>query len=285
MMSLIKLYSFQIVVIGTILLAITSALVGTLNVYKNQALIGDALGHSTLPGIVLAFMLTRQRNPLILLLGAMATASLSYYLIEYSNKNSNIEPDANMAIYLSGFFGLGLVLKSFIQGNPSYANASKAGLDKYIFGQAAYLQKNDITLIFIVFIICLGIITFFYRDIKCYLFDSELANLIGVNTKLLDHLILFMTILVIGVGIKAVGVILISSLLIIPIITASKLSNNFLGVLGISALLSAIASIIGSAISTLYQGFSTGPTIIIVQGLIALFVILAQKLSKGGHKI
>ena len=285
MMSLIKLYSFQIVVIGTILLAITSALVGTLNVYKNQALIGDALGHSTLPGIVLAFMLTSQRNPLILLLGAMATASLSYYLIEYSNKNSNIEPDANMAIYLSAFFGLGLVLKSFIQGNPSYANASKAGLAKYIFGQAAYLQKNDITLIFIVFIICLGIITFFYRDIKCYLFDSELANLIGVNTKRLDHLILFMTILVIGVGIKAVGVILISSLLIIPIITASKLSNNFLGVLGISALLSAIASIIGSAISTLYQGFSTGPTIIIVQGLIALFVILAQKLSKGGHKI
>jgi len=95
----------------------------------------------------------------------------------------------------------------------------------------------------------------FYRDIKCYLFDSELANLIGVNTKRLDHLILFMTILVIGVGIKAVGVILISSLLIIPIITASKLSNNFLGVLGISALLSAIASITGSAISTLYQGF------------------------------
>ncbi|WP_296140664.1 metal ABC transporter permease [uncultured Anaerococcus sp.] len=285
MMDLIKLYSFQIVVIGTILLAITSALVGTLNVYKNQALIGDALGHSTLPGIVLAFMLTSQRNPLTLLLGVMVTAALSYYLIEYSNKNSNIEPDANMAIYLSGFFGLGLVLKSFIQGNPSYANASKAGLDKYIFGQAAYLQENDITLIFIVFIICLGIIIFFYRDMKCYLFDSEFAKLIGVNTKRIDHLILFMTILVIGVGIKAVGVILISSLLIIPIITASKLSNNLLGVLGISALLSAIASITGSAISTLYQGFSTGPTIIIIQGLIALLVILAQKLSKGGHKI
>lgn len=274
------MYSFQIVLIGTVFLAIGSALVGTLNVQKSQSLIGDALGHSTFPGIIIAFMLTRSRSPLVLLIGAMTTASVSYFLIEYSNKNSKIGPDANMAIFLSGLFGLGLVLKSFIQGNPSFAGSKKAGLDNYIFGQAAYLLKSDIYLILIGCLICAVIICTNYRKLKCYLFDSEFAYMIGINTRKLDALILFMTILIIGVGIKAVGVILISSLLIIPTVTASKLSDNFLGVLVISSILSTIASVAGSTVSTIYSGFSTGPTIILFQGLIAVVVILGVKIMK-----
>lgn len=279
-MKLFQMYSFQIVLAGTLLLAIAASIVGTMNVYKNQSLIGDALGHSTFPGLILAFMLSSQRNPTILLLGAMATASLSYFLINYSTKNSKIGADANMAIYLSGFFGLGLVLKSYVQGNPSYSGASKSGLDKYIFGQAAYLLKADVYLILLAAVICLACLGIFYKEIKCYLFDKDFAQLLGINGKKLDYLILFLTILVIGVGIKAVGVILISSLLIIPTITASKLSHNFLGVIGLSSLFSCIAAFVGTSISTLYSGFSTGPTIILCQGLIGGLVMVYVKIAE-----
>ena len=279
-MKLFQMYSFQIVLAGTLLLAIAASIVGTMNVYKNQSLIGDALGHSTFPGLILAFMLSGQRNPTILLLGAMATASLSYFLINYSTKNSKIGADANMAIYLSGFFGLGLVLKSYVQGNPSYSGASKSGLDNYIFGQAAYLLKADVYLILLVAIICLACLGLFYKEIKCYLFDKDFAQILGINGKKLDYLILFLTILVIGVGIKAVGVILISSLLIIPTITASKLSHNFLGVIGLSSLFSCIAAFVGASISTLYSGFSTGPTIILCQGLIGGLVMVYVKIAE-----
>lgn len=281
MIDLFKLYSFQIVVVGITLLALASSLIGTINIYKNQSLIGDALGHSTLPGIIIAFMLTYKKDPITLLFGSVISAAISYFLIDYSNKNSKVGADANMAIYLSGFFGLGLLLKSYIQANPSFANASKAGLDKYIFGQAAYLREADIFLILIAFLLCLGIMIIFYRDIKCYLFDRQFANQIGINTKFLDYLLLFLTILVIGVGIKAVGVILISSLLIIPIVTAKKIGNSFLKVIGLSALFSIITSVLGSMVSTTYKGFSTGPSIIIFQGLIFVIVTIGKTLLKG----
>lgn len=281
MIDLFKLYSFQIVVVGITLLALASSLIGTINIYKNQSLIGDALGHSTLPGIIIAFMLTYKKDPITLLFGSVISAAISYFLIDYSNKNTKVGADANMAIYLSGFFGLGLLLKSYIQANPSFANASKAGLDKYIFGQAAYLREADIFLILIAFLLCLGIMIIFYRDIKCYLFDRQFANQIGINTKFLDYLLLFLTILVIGVGIKAVGVILISSLLIIPIVTAKKIGNSFLQVIGLSALFSIITSVLGSMVSTTYKGFSTGPSIIIFQGLIFVIVTIGKTLLKG----
>lgn len=281
MIDLFKLYSFQIVVVGITLLALASSLIGTINIYKNQSLIGDALGHSTLPGIIIAFMLTYKKDPITLLFGSVISAAISYFLIDYSNKNSKVGADANMAIFLSGFFGLGLLLKSYIQANPSFANASKAGLDKYIFGQAAYLREADIFLILIAFLLCLGIMIIFYRDIQCYLFDRQFANQIGINTKFLDYLLLFLTILVIGVGIKAVGVILISSLLIIPIVTAKKIGNSFLKVIGLSALFSIITSVLGSMVSTTYKGFSTGPTIIIFQGLIFVIVTIGKTLLKG----
>lgn len=279
-MNIFTLYSFKIILVGTSLLAFASAMVGSLNVYKSQSLIGDALGHSTYPGIILSFMISGEKNPAILLIGAMLTAAISYFLIQYTNKNSKISADANMAIMLTGFFGLGLVLKSYIQGNPKYSHASKAGIDKYIFGQAAYLMKEDIILLALATIICLLIIVLNFKDIKCYLFDSEFASLIGIRTKKLDYLILFMTILVIGVGIKTCGVILMSSLLIIPTITANKLSDCFVGVLIIASLLSVIASIFGSVISTAYDGFATGPTIIILQGIIALIVIILTRIFK-----
>lgn len=280
-MKIFQMYSFQIVLIGTVLLAISASLIGSINVYKNQSLIGDALGHSTLPGIILAYMLSLEKDPLILLIGAICSSGLSYILIHYSSSKSKIGPDANMAIFLSGFFGFGLVLKSYIQGNPNFVGASKAGLDNYIFGQAAYLQKKDIYLILFATIIVVLLIGIYYRDLKCYLFDKEYASLIGVDIKKLDILILFLTILVIGVGIKVVGVILISSLMIIPIVSASKVTNNFLMLLTLSALFSVIGSIMGSLISTIYQGFSTGPTIILCQGLISLMVIAYTKIKKG----
>lgn len=276
-MDIFNNYSFQIILIGTVLIGILTSLVGTINVYKKQSLIGDALGHSTYAGIVIAFMLTRRRSTLVLLIGAIISAAISYFLIEYANKNSKIPKDSNMAIFLSGFFGLGLFLKTHIQGNPNYMEATQAGLDNYIFGEAAYLLKSDIKIIFLVLLIVLLIIVYNYKDIKYYLFDREFSMMVGVNNKKIDYLCLFMTILVIGIGIKAVGIILISSFLIMPTISASKWSDKFINVMILSVIFSSISASIGSFISTNYNGFSTGPTIIIISGIIAIISIIFGK--------
>lgn len=277
MLEILQSYSFKIVAIGTVVLAIVSSVVGAINVYKGQSLIGDAMGHATFAGIVLAFMLFATRNPIVLLVGAMSTAAIAYYLIQYSERHSKIGLGANMAIFLSGFFGLGLVLKSYIQGNPNFAGASQAGLDNYIFGQAAYLLKSDIYLISAVAVLCLLIIFSFYKEFKVYLFDKEFAQIINLPVKLFEYLILFMTILVIGIGIKTVGAILISSFLIMPCVSASQWSNKFSRVLILGVIFSSIASFVGSYMSTVYSGLSTGPTIILVLGTICIISFIFGK--------
>lgn len=276
-MEILTSYSFRIIAMGTVLLAIVSAVVGSINVYKGQSLIGDAMGHSTFAGIVLAYMMFQTRNPIVLLIGAMLSAALAYLLIEYSNRNSKIGLDANLAIYLSGFFGIGMVLKSYIQGNPNFENASQSGLQNYIFGQAAYLLELDVKLIAIATVICLSIVLLLFREFKIYLFDREFAQIAQLPIKLMDYLVLFMTILVIGVGIKAVGAILISSFLIVPCISANQWTNKFSMVMILGAIFSSISVLIGAYISMLYTGLSTGPSIIIVSGIICGLSFLLGK--------
>lgn len=276
-MEILTSYSFRIIAMGAVLLAIVSAVVGSINVYKGQSLIGDAMGHSTFAGIVLAYMIFQTRNPIVLLTGAMLSAALAYLLIEYSNRNSKIGLDANLAIYLSGFFGLGMVLKSYIQGNPNFENASQSGLQNYIFGQAAYLLEIDVKLIAIATVICLSIVLLLFREFKIYLFDREFAQIAQLPIKLMDYLVLFMTILVIGVGIKAVGAILISSFLIVPCISANQWTNKFSMVMILGAIFSSISVLIGAYISMLYTGLSTGPSIIIVSGIICGLSFLLGK--------
>lgn len=273
-MQLFQSYSFQIIALGTVILAAVSGMIGCLNVYKGQSLIGDAVGHSSFPGVVLIFMLFQIRNPGLLLMGAIFTGALSYFLIQTANANSKISLDACLAIFLSGFFGLGMVLKSIIQGNPSFTKASQSGLENYIFGQASYMLESDVKWIAIVSGICLAMLILFYKELKLFIFDHDYASFIGISTKTLNFILLFMTISLISVGLKAVGAILISSFLILPCVAANQWSHNFNKVLILSAIFGSISAFIGTAISTLERGFSTGPSIILVSGGIALISML-----------
>ena len=137
-------YSFLVVAAGTVVLAIASGMVGTVSVLKGQSLIGEAIGHSAFAGIVISFMLFQQRSPILLALGAFISGMVAFFSIQIIGKNSKIELDSVLALVLSSFFGLGMVLKSYIQGNHQFSNASQAGLQNYIFGQAAYLMRNDV---------------------------------------------------------------------------------------------------------------------------------------------
>ncbi len=270
MVEILSSYSFQIVAWGTAILAAISGMVGCFNLYKGQSLIGDAVGHSSFPGVIIAFMLLQTRDPLLLLFGAILTATISYGFIQISRRHSKVELDASLAIYLSGFFGLGMVLKSIIQGNPSFQKTSQSGLEHYIFGQAAYMMKADVRLIVIISLISLALMLLFYKELKLYVFDPEFARVIGVRRRFVESVLLIMTISLIAVGLKAVGAILISSLMILPCVTAAQWSRKFHVVLIISAGTGIVAALIGTFISSALKGFSTGPTIIVILGIFAL---------------
>lgn len=267
-------YSFLIVALGTFILSAAAGSVGCVTVLKGQSLIGDAIGHAAFPGIVLAFMISLQKDPTILLLGAIFSGSIAFILIQVLRKNSKLDLDAILAVILSSFFGLGMVLKSHIQGNPNYKGASQSGIQNYIFGQAAYIMSKDIKLILAVAIPSLIMLFLFYKEIKLFIFDEVYSQTIGLNTGLINGIILVMTMSLIAAGLKIVGAILISSLLIIPAITALQWSDKFSVVLLIAGFTGGISAIVGTYISTVYNGMSTGPTIILVMTIFAFFSIL-----------
>ncbi|MGP1366910.1 MAG: metal ABC transporter permease [Schwartzia sp. (in: firmicutes)] len=292
-MDILTNYTFQIIAFGTALLAAVAAPVGALSVYKGQSLIGDAIGHATFPGVVLAYMAFSTREPAILFVGAMAAAAATFFAIEGAHENSHVGLNANLAIFLSGFFGLGMVLKSYIQGNPAYRGASQAGLETYIFGQAAYMLEGDVLLIAGVAAAALLLLLLFYKECKVFVFDTEYAQAAGLSAGLLRVLLPLLTVAVIGVGLKAVGAILISSFLIIPCVAASQWSNDFSRVLFLSSLFGVAAAFAGTYVSTAEQGMSTGPSIILAACAIAFFSLLfgkrgilrarSRRTAKGGR--
>ena len=223
-MDVLTSYSFLIVGSGTFLLAAIAGAVGCITVLKGQSLIGDAIGHAAFPGIVLSFMLFLQREPVLLTLGAVVSGTTAFMLIQVIKENSKLELDAILAVTLSSFFGVGMVLKSHIQGNSAYKDAAQSGLSSYIFGQAAYIMPDDVRLI--------------------------------------------------AAGLKLVGAILISSLLIIPAITALQWSEKFSKVLIIAGVTGGISALIGTYISTVYDGMSTGATIILMMGSFAVISLV-----------
>lgn len=272
--SVLTSYSFLVVAAGTFFLAMAAGALGCITVLKGQSLIGDAIGHSSFPGIVLAFMIFQQRNPLLLLLGAVCAGSLAFLSIQVVHRNGKLSLDSVLAIVLSSFFGLGMVLKSYIQGNPKYTGASQSGLQNYIFGQAAYMMKSDVKLILGIAFGVGILLLLFYKEWKVFVFDEVYFQTMGHNPKVMYGLLMISAMSVIGAGLKIVGAILISSLLIVPAITAMQWSNRFFSVMVISALAGGCSALVGTYISTVVDGMSTGPTIIVIMSCIAFFSLI-----------
>lgn len=272
--SIITQYSFIVVAIGTMLLAMATGIVGTISILKGQSLIGDAVGHASLPGIILAFMISGRKSSLILILGAIVAGIVAFILIQIIAEGSKIEADTAMAVILSAMFGMGMVLKSYIQGNQKFQGASQSGLASYIFGQAAYILREDVYIILAVSVISLALFIVFYKEIKVYVFDMVYAYTIGINSRLTSLLIMIITMILIAAGLKAVGAILISSMLITPAVTGLQWSKSYEKVLVIAAVTGAVSAFLGTFISSAVKGFSTGPSIILIMSVIALFSVL-----------
>ena len=266
-------YSFLLVAVGTGLLAMAAGMVGSISVLKGQSLIGDAIGHASFPGIILAFMLSGEKHPVILLIGAVLSGILAFFLIQLVARDSLTSGDTAMAIILSSFFGLGMVLKSFIQGHSSFMKGQEA-LGNYIFGQAAYMLKEDLQIIFFCGLLSLLLFLLFYKEIKIHVFDTEYGKSIGIHKDAVSVLITLMTMLLIAAGLKAVGVILVCSMLITPGVIGLLWSKEYDRVLWIGAGAGFFSALTGSILSTLAQGMPTGPAIIVVLSLLAFVSFL-----------
>lgn len=271
--------SFILIATATFLLASAAGSVGAISVLKGQALIGDAIGHATYPGIVLAFMLTQSKNVVVLSLGATLSGCLVYLIIQTLDRYTKLSLNTILSVCLSSFFGLGMVLKSYVSGNSKFTGASQAGLGNYIFGQASYIRYQDLWLIVGASAMAWILFILFYKEIKLYIFDEAYARVIGLKTRYIQVIVMLMTMVLISVGLKLVGAIMIASLLMIPPIIGVQWSQKFIHVLWISSLAGGVSAVIGTYISTAYNGMSTGPTIILVLTSLAFISLVVGPYS------
>lgn len=270
-MELITDYTFLTVATGAGLLGILSGIVGVYVVVRKQGLICDAISHSTLPGVCLAFLLLGFKSLETLLLGAFVVGVLAAFLIFTVDLKTKIKFDSALAIVLSTFFGLGIVMLGVIQRR---ANTNQAGLDKFIFGQAATFLRRDIYFLLGVLIFVLIIVLLFWKELKLFSFDPVFAHTKGFSTNILTSIMIFLLVISIVMGIQSVGVILMSTMLIAPPVAARHWTDKFHIMMILSSIFGMISGVLGVYFSITVKNLSTGPVIIIIASLIVFFSIL-----------
>lgn len=280
MLNIITDYSFLSVAVGTMMFALASSFVGSVSVLTRQSLIGDVIGHASYPGVILVFMTFESRNPLLLMMGAMLTGLLSYALVYLIHTHSKQSYSNALSLVSASFFGMGMVLKNLIQGHDRYHNVSQAGLQTYVFGQAAFIQKSDSYLILAVSLLVLLLFYLYINSLRLYLFDDCFAQSCGISILLIKLGQVVLTTTLIAVGLKIVGAILVSGFLIAPSVFGILLGKNYKQMLAAGSFMGMSSAFIGSLLSSSIRGLSTGPAIIICM-VVCLTVAFLWKHSKG----
>jgi manganese/zinc/iron transport system permease protein len=249
------------VLLGATMLGALGGLLGSFALLRRQSLLGDALAHAALPGVVLAFLLTGSKAPLPLFAGALATGLLASLAILATVRWSRVKEDAAMGIVLSVFFGIGIVLLTYIQKLPS---GNQSGLDKFLFGQAATLVEEDLKVMAVLGGVVLAVVLLFYKEFKLLSFDPGFGASLGLPVRTLDVLLTLLLVVVVVVGLQTVGVVLIVATLITPAAAARQWTDRLGAMILLSAGLGAASGVAGSMASATIPRLPTGPVIVLV---------------------
>ncbi|WP_299393371.1 metal ABC transporter permease [uncultured Gelidibacter sp.] len=261
-------YTLRTITLGTAILGAVTGMLGSFAVLRKQSLLGDAISHAALPGIALAFLITGAKDSNTLLIGALVSGLLGTFWIRGIISKTHLKSDTALGLILSLFFGFGMLLLTFIQKQP---NANQAGLDKYLFGQAATLVESDVWLMAIITGICVLVMLLFWKEFKLLLFDADYTKTLGFNTKFIDILITTFIVLAIVLGLQTVGVVLMSAMLLAPAAAARQWTNSLSKMVLLAAIFGAFSGVFGTAISASQDNLSTGPVIVLVASVFVIF--------------
>ena len=269
----------RVVLIGTMLLGIASAVVGSFAVLRKQSLVGDAVAHAALPGVCVAYFVIGERNFAAFLVGALVFGVLAASFVTFVKAWTRVKEDAAIGLAIGGFFGLGIVLSRIIQNQPA---GNRAGLDSFIFGKAASMVADDAKLILAVAAAILAATLLFYKEFKLLCFDRDFAAGQGWPTVLLDLFLMALVCICTVVGLPAVGVVLMVALLIIPAVAARFWTNRLGLMLVIAAVFGGASGLFGTILSAtvptpagaLSRGWPTGPLIVLTAAFIFIVSLL-----------
>lgn len=264
-------YTLRNVALGCIVLGVVSGVLGSFAVLRRQGLLGDALAHAALPGVCLAFMFTGLKMPIVLMLGAAASGWIGMLAIMLILRRSRIDSGSALGTILTVFFGFGVVLLTVIQKSGT---GMQAGLDKFLFGQAAGLVAEQVATMAILSIVTLGMVALLFKEFKVVSFDQEFAQAISIPTQFVSGVLSALLLIAIVVGLNTVGVVLMSAMIVGPGAAARQWTNSLSKMIVIAAVIGTVSGLVGALISVLQTKVPTGPVVVLVLSGIVVFSIL-----------
>ncbi len=257
-------YNTRVVLAGTTLLGIASGLLGVYLLLRKRALLGDAISHATLPGVALAYLWTaligQDKSLSVLLIGAAISGSLGGISVLMLRHFARIREDAALGIVLSVFFGAGAALVSVLQQFP---RGKISGLESFIYGKVVAITGSDVSLAAVVLLVVVAAIAAFGKELKILCFDIELARSQGWPVGLLDCLLISMVVAVTIVGLKAIGLIMVIALLVIPAASARFWTHDLTRMLFVSGALGGVSCAVGALASAAFADYPSGATIVL----------------------
>jgi manganese/zinc/iron transport system permease protein len=266
--SLLRFWSLQdasvrTALAGVSLLGAAFGLLGPFIVLRRLSLIGDCLGHAVLPGVCVGFLIAGVKDPFWMFTGAVGASLLAVWIVGVVTRHSRLKTDVALGLVLSGFFAAGVVLLSAIQNLPS---GSQSGLQHVLFGQAAAILEEDLRWIAGVTLVLAVVVWLAWKELYLTTFDEPFAATLGLPTARIHFGLMVLVSLAVAIGLQAVGVVLLSALLVIPASTARLLVHRFGGLTALSVTISVVGAVAGLNLSYLDRSSPTGPYIVIVLG-------------------
>lgn len=256
----------------SVLVAIPAALLSCFLVLKGWALMGDAVSHAVLPGVVLAYI-----AGVPLGVGAFAAGMVCALATGYLKENSRVKQDTVMGVVFSGMFGLGIVLYTKIE--------SDVHLDHILFGNMLGVGWADIAETGVIAALVAGIIALKWRDLLLHAFDPAQAQAVGLPVRVLHYGLLAILSLTIVGALKAVGIILAIAMLVAPGAIAFLLTRSFGAMLIVAVVLAVAASFLG-VYASFFIDSAPAPTIVMLMTLvfIAAFLVVLTRTARAGAR-
>lgn len=278
--------------LGSMLMGLSAGLIGTIAVLRREALVGEALSHAAYPGLIAGMLVAGLLFPvtagddayaLAALVGGTVTALASIAAIHAMQKRLRIPADAALCFILAATFGIGVTLASHLQFTDAVAYRRSTVL---LYGQAATMTDFHVLLYAILALVIALSLTLLYKEIQLITFDRPYALSLGIAVKSLEAFLFFLLTVAVIIGIRTVGVVLMSAMLIAPPVAARQFTDRLAPLLWLSAFLGLVAGFYGNYFSTeasqllmtLYPDsrltLPTGPMISLTAAVICLAALL-----------
>lgn len=265
---MLDIFQYGFVVRGLeagIIIALIAPFIGMFLVLRRYSLIADTLSHVSLAGIAIGLFL--KINPIIT---AIAASVISSLFIERLRISKKIYGESALAIFLSGSLAFAIVLLSLAHG-------FSVGLFSYLFGSIVTVKQTDIYVIGSAGAIVIALLVLFYKELVYVTFDEEAAKVSGIPTRFINILLITLAALTVSLAIPIVGILLISALIVVPVVTALQYRASFKNTIIIAECIS-LFSVIAGIIVSFYFNLSTGGTIVLITiAVFGLSLVLPKK--------